>query len=45
MVMNNLLIIYFRDFPGGPVTKTLGAPMQGAQVWPLVGELDSTCYN
>ena len=28
-----------RDFPGGPVVKTLGLPMQGARVRSLVREL------
>ena len=28
----------FGDFPGGPVVKTL-LPLQGAQVWSLMGEL------
>ena len=32
-----------RDFLGGPVAKML--PMQGARVWSLVGELDSTYPN
>ena len=31
-----------RDFPGGPVTKTV-LPMQGAWVRPLVRELDLIC--
>ena len=29
------------NFPGGPVGKTLVFPLQGAQVWSLVGELRS----
>ena len=33
-----------RDFPGGPVTKTV-LPMQGAWVPPLVREVDPTCCN
>ena len=33
-----------RDFPGGPVVKTL-LPMQGVQVSSLVRELDPACYN
>ena len=31
----------YRDFPGGPVAKILGAPMQGVQVLSLIGELKS----
>ena len=33
-----------RDFPGGPVAKTLLA-MQGPQVQSLVRELDPACQN
>ena len=33
-----------KNFSGGPVAKTL-FPMQGAWVWSLVRELDSTCQN
>ena len=35
---------YVRDFPGGPVAKTV-LPMLGAQVQSLVRELDPMCYN
>ena len=37
------LDIMFRDFPGGPVVKTLpsNAGMQGVRVWSLVRELGS----
>ena len=31
--------------PGGPVAKTLEFSMQGAQVWSLVRELDTTCHK
>ena len=34
----------FRDFPGGPVAKTV-LPMQGTWVRPLVRELDPTSCN
>ena len=37
-----LSIFQCRDFPGGPVGKTV-LPMQGAQVRSLVGELDPAC--
>ena len=33
-----------RDFPGGPVAKTL-LPMQGAWVRSPVRDLDPTCHN
>ena len=33
------------DFPGGPVAKTPELPMQGAQIGPLLRELDRTCYH
>ena len=36
---------YFRVFPGSPVAKALVLPMPGAQVQPLIGELDPTCHN
>ena len=35
------LKMMFRDIPGGPWDSKL--PVQGAQVWSLVGELDPTC--
>ena len=37
MVMNDLLIIYFRDFPGGPVTKTLRSQCRGPRFDPWLG--------
>ena len=33
-----------QDFLGGPVAK-IALPMQGAQVWSLVRELDPICCN
>ena len=33
-----------RDFPGGPVAKTV-LPKQGTRVWSLVRELDPTCHS
>ena len=35
---------YHREFPGGPVAKTV-LPVQRAQVQSLVEELDPTCCN
>ena len=33
-----------RNFPGGPGADS-ALPMQGAQIWSLVKELDPMCYN
>ena len=33
-----------RDFPGGPVVKTV-LPMQGPQVQPLVRAMEPICHN
>ena len=35
----------FRDFPNASVAKKPVLPMQGAQVQPLVRELNLTCCN
>ena len=35
----------FRDFPGGPVAKTLCSQWRGPWVWSLVREIDPTCCN
>ena len=34
-----------RDFPGGPVVKTLRSQCKGPRVQSLVRELDPACYN
>ena len=34
-----------RDFPGGPVVKTARSQRRGAQVQPLVRELDPTGHS
>ena len=34
-----------RDFPGGPVAKTLCSQSTGTWVWSLVRELEPTCWN
>ena len=36
--------MWYRDFPGGPVAKTV-LPMQEAQVQSLVRDLDTTNCN
>ena len=45
---NAIMVIQTEDnsgnLSGGSVAKT-ALPMQGAQAWSLVGELDSTCHN
>ena len=45
------LLVYFSSYeeykmhyPGGPVAKTV-LPIQGAQFWSLVKELDPTCHS
>ena len=42
--VESYLRVWAQDFPGGPVAN-FGFPLQGAQVWSLVGELDPTCCN
>ena len=37
--------VVLRDFPGGPVAKTLEFPMLGAWAQSLVRELDPTCLT
>ena len=43
--INIIISKFYRNFPGGPVAKTLCLPMQGIQVQLLVGKLDPTCYK